>query len=331
MSYKYFFILIFFSFVPTNTDAQKPISFLIGSCAGYEVDWNDKPTDAKFKIWETMLHTPTDFAIWMGDAVYYRNKDWTNIDLMRARNRLYRRDLPYLQQFLDSRTQYAVWDDHDFGDDKSHGDSPNKAAAMTVFKEFWNNPSYGTDSCKGVFFSFKRENCEFFMLDVRYQSNLAAGVMLGDCQMRWLQTALKNSTATFKFIVGGSQFLPENRLTESYRKFPKEQKAFLDFLETAHIKGAILCSGDVHQTDLSRKARKTAPPIYEFTCSPFTSFCFPIALPNKYRLRGTSIRKRNFGNISTFYDATKGWAVRINVQSTLGKLYWSKVLWASDL
>ena len=337
MKNKLFFVLLFAAVYISGVRAQvlardaEPFSFLIGSCGAYEPFHGDKASDPRYSIYATMDKTDAAFMIWSGDAVYYRFDDWKSSKLMVARNELYRREVPHLQAFINSRPNYSVWDDHDFGPDNSHGDQPNKDSALLVFKQFWHNPSYGTDSAAGVFFSFKYQDAEFFLLDDRYHSNLKTGEMLGRKQFNWLKIKLRASTARFKFIVSGTEFLPKNGITESYQNFKRESRDFFKFLKTDTIKGVILMSGDIHQSNLARKKRKGTYPLYEFTCSPLTSsFILPFDVPNPYRLKGTSYRHPNFGLVK-LEGAGDTRHCRIELHKTNGELVWHYDILAKDL
>jgi alkaline phosphatase D len=331
------FVLTIFCLLCAASKAQivtapaEPFSFLIGSCGAYEPFHGDKATDPRYTIYATMDKTDANFMIWTGDAVYYRFDDWKSYDRMMARNRMYRREVPHLQAFIDSRPNYSVWDDHDFGPDNSHGDQPNKDSALMVFKQFWHNPSYGTDSATGVFFNFKYQDAEFFLLDDRYYSDPKTGEMLGRKQFNWLKIKLRASTARFKFVISGTQFLPNNHLTESYQRFKKESRAFFKFLETDAIQGVVLMSGDIHQSNLARKRRKGTYPLYEFTCSPLTSsFIIPFNVPNKYRLKNTSYRHPNFGLVK-FEGTGDTRRCTIELHKTNGDLVWKYDILAKEI
>ncbi len=329
---KCYFLLIALLFAGLNdVCAQADFQFLIGSCGAYEPAYGNKPTDSVYTIYKTMTKMSAKFMIWTGDAVYYRNKDWESSRAMIARNELYRRELPTLRHFLDTVKQYSVWDDHDFGPNNSHGDQPFKDTALLVFKKFWNNPAYGNDSCKGVFFKFSHEDVDFFMLDDRYHSNPKTKEMLGRKQLNWLKWELSHSKARFKFIISGTQWLPDNHLTESYQSFKTECNDFFSFLEKEKIKGVVLFSGDVHQSMLCKKKRKNTYPIYDFTCSPLCSqFILPIRVPTKYFMSKTLYRKQNFGLVKLAGDAENR-KCTLEIHAINGDLIWKYDIAAKDI
>jgi alkaline phosphatase D len=73
----------------------------------------------------------------------------------------------------------AVWDDHDFIGNDSHGGVLSnpflgadaqvlKDRALRAFKESWANPSYGEPDVPGIYFKHSHGDVDFFMLDDRF-------------------------------------------------------------------------------------------------------------------------------------------------------------------
>jgi len=104
------------------------------------------------------------------------------------------------------------------------------------YKEFF--PGYEmVNDTDGYYHSFKAGNCEFFMIDVRscntggwnnlkykpsqnlwtFNGNNRANSILNQPQLDWFLTALKNSTATWKFIVSG---VPFNKNIQRFVELP---------------------------------------------------------------------------------------------------------------
>lgn len=67
-----------------------------------------------------------------------------------------------MQEMLSSMHHYAIWDDHDYGNNDSDRGWRNKQDALDVFKMFWGNPGYGIDGKPGVTTSFNYSDVEFF-------------------------------------------------------------------------------------------------------------------------------------------------------------------------
>lgn len=80
----------------------------------------------------------------------------------------------------------------------------------------------------------------------------ASRTILGAAQKAWLENALLNSTATFKFIMNGPPitqllFLPYDR----WEAWAAERDEILDFIETNGIKNVVWLSTDLHAVVLS--------------------------------------------------------------------------------
>jgi alkaline phosphatase D len=91
---------------------------------------------------------------------------------------------------------YAVWDDHDYFDDDLAGipegfTQADKEKVWDVFRESWNNPSYGIGKeSKGVFFSTRIGPCDVIMTDNRYFRDGETSTFLGEEQMAWIEEQL---------------------------------------------------------------------------------------------------------------------------------------------
>ncbi|NJM94074.1 MAG: hypothetical protein HC842_04850 [Cytophagales bacterium] len=110
---------------------------------------------------------------------------------------------------------FAIWDDHDFGDNDDYGtpalDSPQwKVDALALFQKQWVNPGYGDEGkWPGLFFKHNIGSVDFFFLDCRYyrevseegQSYPTGRTMLGSQQLAWLQRELLQSKADFKVLI----------------------------------------------------------------------------------------------------------------------------------
>ena len=130
--------------------------------------------------------------------------------------------------------------------------------------------------------------------------------------------------------MSGSQFFTYDKIGDSYRKFPKEYAEFLSFLEKERIEGVIILSGDRHESELSKFPRPDAYPLYDFTCSPLTSFVIPIKLKNPYRVKGTQYIDRNFGRV-ILSGTPENRTCNFTVFSRDGKEIWTYTINANDL
>jgi len=302
-------------------------SFHIGSCAAPFKGWLF-PFRWYNKVFDAMNEQDSDFMVWMGDNVYYLHKEWYNYNQMINKNLDYRTNNK-ISRFLNSRPQYAIWDDHDYGPNDSDGTFGNRGQTMAIFKNFWANKSWGLDDAKGIFGKFSYSDVDFFMMDSRWYRQDTTQ-LFGKEQMNWLQSELKKSTATFKFIISGTQLLPHVK-AEDFGDYPPEKTAFLEFLKTEKIKGVVLLSGDTHYSEFNKLERENDYPLYEMTSSALSSPYFPgSSKGNELRVEGTLYTKRNFGKIRVEGNAENR-KVILELYRNNGKLKWSQELKASDL
>lgn len=162
------------------------------------------------------------------------------------------------------------------------------------YKRFF--PGYAMENdTNGYYHSFKAGNCEFFMIDVRscntggwnnlrynknqnfwtFRGNNPSQSILGQEQLDWFLSALKNSTATWKFIVSGVPFnrniqplveLPlliqgmefniagypgtgfrlSYSLSDYFGAYAYEREKILKFIKNNDIKNVMVISGDTH-------------------------------------------------------------------------------------
>ncbi len=310
------------------------ITFLTGSCAfQYPFPLNAGGKRKRLnRIFTTMSKENADFMVWTGDNVYYLAGQWNSYREMVKENLRTRLRTPY-KTFLESCPQYATWDDHDYGPNDSDGRFKMKDTALTVFKKFWVNPYHGTNESNGVFTHFSQGDCDFFILDSRFNCDKKGGYnkLLGDIQMAWLKEKLAASKANFKFIFSGTQFLPVEQTGETWGKYFDESGDFMNFIEKEKIPGIILVSGDRHYSELNKKERQGTYPLYEFTCSPLTSFMDP-SYPknNPLRVEKTAIRDQNYGRIKIFNEG-KERICRIEEFDTKGKFIWKYEIKLSEL
>ena len=150
------------------------------------------------------------------------------------------------------------------------------------------------DTSEGLYHSFTMGNCDFFFMDTRATSSPAPEAYQYDSlsntwtfnpdtnhrilsvnQMNWLKNGLQNSTADWKFIVGGVPFNKTLRriidfgmaaqnftfdlngvtgtgfrlaagFSDYWVGYPHQQEELLNFLASNNIKDVISISGDTH-------------------------------------------------------------------------------------
>ena len=278
----------------------------MGSCVYINDERYDrpgKPYGADYRIFESIHKTKPDLMLWLGDNVYYREADWYSRTGMVHRN-THTRATKEMQALLASTANYAIWDDHDFGPNDSDRTFRDKEVARELFSYFWGNPSYGVPGLDGgITTTFEWGDAQFFLLDDRYfrdPNNLKSGkrAILGEAQMDWFLHALASSTATFKVVCVGGQFLNTFPGYENFAAIaPEERQRIIDFIGVEQIRNVVFLTGDRHHSELS-VIEKNGVKIYDFTVSPLTSG--PHATPdeaNALRVPGSHVGIRNFGTM----------------------------------
>lgn len=319
------------SFTTLSDTSQRDFSFVLGSCAMMQTGMlrGIFPGTAT-RIFPSMEQQKANFMLWLGDNVYYLGRDSKTPDNMFERNMRVRAKFKRLNHFLSSVPQYAIWDDHDFGKNNSDKSCRLKDTALVIFKHFWANTYPQQDALKGNYFSFRKYDCEFLMMDCRYfrEEPCDTCAFLGETQLAWLKNKLQLSDAAFKFIAIGTQVLNTNKRGESYEQYTREVNDLLGFITKNNIKGVVFLTGDKHFTELCKKDVNHYP-IYDFTCSPLTSVVAPRET-NPFTVSGSKYYARNFGKISISGEANNRKAL-LEVFSARGKQKFSYTISQSEL
>jgi alkaline phosphatase D len=144
-----------------------------------------------------------------------------------------------------------VYDDHDYGTNDGDKTWAQKAAALQAYKEYY--PTYGLAAPSlGIQHSFTYGNSDIFMLDLRSQRDPDSTPdgpnksMLGATQKAWLENALLNSTATWKFIITSVTMNQTVTATDGWSFFHTEWLELMNFIQNNHITGVVAVSADLH-------------------------------------------------------------------------------------
>lgn len=228
-------------------------------------------------IWAQVAKFRPAAFLYIGDIHYLPQRRWmygSDRGLVRfAISRFHRevRHQPGIRTLMATTPSYGIWDDHDYGPDDSDRTFPWRKESLEIYNRFWPNAGAGTQETPGVFFKFRIEDVEFFMLDNRYHRdpNLADNprTMLGSGQLSWLKAALQSSNAIFKIIAAGGSSVTEGR-GERWAHFGSERDDFLEWIFDEKINGVLFICGDWHVGVLNRLYRpQDAYPLYELVSS----------------------------------------------------------------
>jgi alkaline phosphatase D len=315
------------------------LDIAFGSCAYL----NDLPYDRPGKsygggelIFNSIAALQPDAMIWLGDNVYFREGDWDSQEGMVARYAQSRMH-PRLDSIFRYVPNYAIWDDHDFGPNDSNGSFILKDISKEAFAHFWPNPSIGTSGLEGITSMTTIGDVDFFLLDNRFNRNrhdvnmaphlsIQKGpTILGHEQISWLIQALKSSSASFKVICIGGQFINSAAVYENYSNYADELAYIRDLLISNKIKNVVFLTGDRHCGEIS-KMQSGDFTTYDLTSSPLTSGASDMsAEKNEFRMDGTIVSQRHFAQLHVRGE-NKNRKLSVSYHDTQGKVIFEKEL-----
>ncbi|MGH7558800.1 MAG: alkaline phosphatase D family protein, partial [Gemmatimonadota bacterium] len=186
-------------------------------------------------IWTAIEADRPDVVVWLGDNNYFEDADsthpadWTDPARM-AFKYAELRDLPTLQPVLRQAVNYAIWDDHDYGDGDPDRTFPLKREVSRVFERFWANPAYGPGpEIDGIYSRVVMGDVELFLTDDRFYRDPEDGprvpgkTLMGAEQLAWLKEGLAASRARLKIVAVGVQVLADYHQYDGYLNYPHER------------------------------------------------------------------------------------------------------------
>lgn len=232
------------------------------------------------RMWDTIGKVDPRALLLLGDNVYI---DDPETPAMQRFHYFRRQSQPEWSKLAKKVPIYAIWDDHDFTTNDGWGgpdvDKPAwKRDVWKIFKENWDNPSYGGgDENPGCWFDFKIGDVHFILIDGRYYRESPKNEkpsMLGPVQMVWLKEALVKPSK-FKVICSNVPFAPNVKKgsKDTWDGYVEERAAIYQFIADKKIPGVILLSADRHRSDAYKIDTGIAGmyPLYEFSSSRLTN------------------------------------------------------------
>lgn len=240
-----------------------------------------RPEPGSYRILQAMAAERADAMLWLGDNLYLGPEDHASPEGIWARYRFARAFGP-LQPFLRSTRHLACVDDHDFGPNNSDASYRHAEVSRAAFGRYWPSPGGGVPGLEGTTGRWRLADVEVFLLDGRSRRGLPSlggkPGLYGADQLAWLKQALLASSARWKLVAGGTQFLnlharsPEGVRYERWADFAEEQADFFAWLDQAPVDHVVLLSGDRHHAELMRRDRPGGRgPVWDLTASPMTS------------------------------------------------------------
>lgn len=279
-----------------------------------------------FPVFAALNRIRRDFFVAMGDMIYaddvcpaqgtYGNAQVaggfgpaTDLPGFWAHWRYNREDAGF-REFLASTPYFPVWDDHevvnDFGPRHDTGNySPYTPGihllplGLAAFLDY--NP---IDSGSGRLYRSVRwgKHVEIFLLDTRQYRDANSAPdspdhpksLLGKEQLAWLKAKLKESDATWKFIVSsvpltaptGSPAKPERdgwANNEGATGFEQELLSLFTFMKNSGIRNCVWLAADVHFAAGNRLHPYADMPsfvVYEFISGPMNAGLYPNPVPD---------------------------------------------------
>lgn len=311
----------------------------VGSCLYINEPPYDRPGvpyGSDYGILTSIATARPDVMLWLGDNTYLREPDWyTRTGVLHRYS--HTRAVPEMQPLLAAASNYATWDDHDFGPNDSDGSFRDRVLTREIFELFWPSARFGADGGGGVASSFEWQDVQVFLTDNRWYRN-AQGRRTGDArylgrpQIEWLIDALRASRAPFKFVVVGGQVINSSATFENYATYAEERAFLLQRIADERIPGVIFLSGDKHWTELSAMPREGTYPLYDLTVSSLTAGTSNgwTTETNAHRVEGTILQAHNFGLLDVSGPRTDR-VLTISIRDKDGREQWTRRIAASEL
>ena len=285
--------------------------------------WGDQP------IWKAAGASGLDLFVFNGDAIYAdfdgeKVFDVTEDILKEQWARL--AAIPNFSQFRGQVPIMATWDNHDYGRYDGGAAFPLKKISKQLFLDFFGEPEGSLRRLSPGVYDAKiigpvGRRVQVILLDNRYfkspyvvarltpeerkAQNLSGSMgkylpntepgatLLGPAQWQWLKDQLKKPSE-LRFIVSGTQIIPDGKGMEEWGNFPRERQRLFDLIQARGTKGVYFLTGNVHFSEVSR-VFVGAEPLYEFTASGLDHTNEKYAnAKNAYRVAGP-YAEHNFG------------------------------------
>ena len=336
---------IFWSCSSSDTTAEETEQALItrisfGSCAHH---------DKEQPMLRVAAGLQPDAFVYLGDNIYGDSRE---MDTLRAKySKLAAK--PEFQNLRSKTDIYAVWDDHDYGENDAGRHYPFKAESKEIFMDFWKVPADSDrrkhEGIYGVeYLGTDAHKIQLILLDTRtfrddlllrspddtiqhkndYVPNPSPdSTFLGEAQWAWLEKQFQ-VPADVRIIASSNQFSHEYNGWESWTNVPQEQKRMIDLIKSTKANGVLFISGDVHWGEISKMDIPGTYPIYDVTSSGITQ-TWDIIEPNKNRVGG-AIAQNNVGLIEV-KTTTEGTNLTLAIVDSTAQMVAKQELALGDL
>ncbi len=293
------------------SEANSSISRIgFGSCCN-----QDKPQP----IWQSILAQDPQLFLFLGDNIYADTRD---MQVMRDK---YARQTDNYAAIRNQCEVLAIWDDHDYGENDTDVNYPEKENSRDLFLQFWgddiNNTRRRTNDgiYHSAYYGPDHQRIQVLMPDLRFHRDPAEKVgalenasrlirnmgpyavldedrsQLSDQQWQWLEAQL-SQPAKLRIIASSLQFLADYTGWEAWAQYPGDRQRMINLIKKTKAEGVLFISGDTHWGEISRQAMNAPYPLYDVTSSGLTETWSRVS-PNRYRMNDKFYAKENFGEI----------------------------------
>lgn len=260
-------------------------------------------------MWEALAREECDFVVISGDTCYSDQRQREGSDA------------PFAERYAETRLAlswfrmerlvptFAVWDDHDFGDNNGDRTSPMAGYMRGLFRAFWGSTDNAVwQKGHGAGSRLEAFGQRFYLLDgrsFRDPPETPGGRHWGEEQLDWLLENVGRSSAP-AWLVTGNQIFGRNPVRESVEADqPDDLRRLVDGLSPLRAPVAFV-TGDVHFSEI----RQVDPHwlgygTYEFTSSSMHS------TPNPGIIHRDNIVAERWHNFLVFdVENQGGWHMR---------------------
>jgi alkaline phosphatase D len=283
---------------------------LFGSCSHQ---------DKAMPIFDAILQEPADGFIFLGDNIYGDTEDMQ--ELAQKYKKLGQN--PGVNALRSKVSVYAIWDDHDFGENDAGKQYSFKAESAKIMLDFWNVPKdsprrgredgiYGSYVITPTNVDIQADDAidlnaiRIILPDLRYMRDdlesvgligdqtqrklkdmgpytYSKGSMLSEQQWQWIEIELQQPER-IKIIGSSLQLVADFTGWESWANFNDRQRLF-DLIKKHKVNGVFIISGDTHWGEISKFDTNMDYPLWDVTSSGLTEEWKQVS-PNKHRVSG---------------------------------------------
>lgn len=336
---------VFFLLSFANSSSGDVVRIGFGSC-GKE----DKPQP----IWGAVNAEGLDAFVFLGDNIYADTLDPKVIEKKYQRLN----EIPGFKRLRESTPVYAIWDDHDYGQNDAGIENPIKHESRKIMLDFWQetkkSPRYTQEG--GIYTAYYLgegdERIQILLPDLRWNrtslneldparqafrfaQNMGPydvqfkehAEFLGEAQWQWLEDELQKP-AKIRILGSSLQLLADFTGWESWANFPKDKQRLFEIVKRHKVEGLLIISGDTHWAEISEFQGDLPYPLFDITSSGLTEEWHQVS-PNKNRISKT-FTEANYGVIEIDFSSTPV-SIALKIKNVAGENLIEKTVWADQL